>query len=77
MSDRMTAAINLLIRLLPLTQLILMRKLYFAQNDAMEPVFWTGLAFWLLFALAPLRRLVRAISLSRRQVSGSTANSCC
>ncbi|KAK9808616.1 hypothetical protein WJX72_000561 [[Myrmecia] bisecta] len=61
MSHRMTVAIDMLIRLLPLVQLILMHQLYFAGHPAISAVFWTGFALWLLCALAPLKRIVRAI----------------
>ena len=35
----------------------------------MQPVFWTGLAFWLLFALAPLRRLLGLVPRRRSTVT--------
>jgi len=35
-------------------------------EGAMVPVFWTGLAIWLLFAIAPLRALLGLVSRRRR-----------
>lgn len=32
----------------------------------MVPVFWTGLAVWLLFAIAPLRSLLGLVARRRR-----------
>ena len=36
----------------------------------MVPVFWTGLALWLLFALAPLRKLLGLIRHARNTSTG-------
>lgn len=43
------------LRALPLVQLVLIRFLYFKDYGSAVPVFWTGLALWLLFLIAPLR----------------------
>ncbi|GAB4814122.1 hypothetical protein N2152v2_001168 [Parachlorella kessleri] len=65
-----SAAVDPLVRLLPFVQLVLMRFLYFKGYGSMVPVFWTGLALWLLFALAPLRKLLRLIRHTRNTSTG-------
>lgn len=39
----------------------------------MVPVFWTGLAMWLLFAVAPLRALLGLVPRRRRCVGHCTS----
>ncbi|PRW39140.1 kinase domain [Chlorella sorokiniana] len=67
---KLVSSAALLIRLLPLVQLLLMRFLYFVDEGAMVPVFWTGLAVWLLFAIAPLRSLLGLVARRRSTVTG-------
>ena len=66
-----TAPLNWLLRLLPLVQLILMKKLYFKDYPTIDPVFYTGLAFWTLFCLAPIRALLGAVRRRRRTNASS------
>lgn len=56
----------MLLRLLPLVQLILMRYLYFVGYSSVTPVFWTGIAFWIIFMIAPIRALLGTVKRYRR-----------
>jgi hypothetical protein len=66
-SGMVTAPLNWMLRLLPLVQMILMKHLYFKDYPTIDPVFYTGLAFWILFCLAPIRALLGAVRRRRRQ----------
>lgn len=61
-----TSSLNFLLRLLPLVQLILMKYLYFVGYSSVTPVFWTGLAFWIVFMIAPIRALLGTVKRYRR-----------
>ncbi|GMH32281.1 hypothetical protein BSKO_00115 [Bryopsis sp. KO-2023] len=56
---RVTSAINRLIRLLPLIQMILMWQLYFHGHSWAKPVFYAGVVMWVLFAVVPFTTLCR------------------
>lgn len=71
LSGMVTAPLNWLLRLLPLVQMILMKQLYFKDYPTIDPVFYTGLAFWTLFCLAPIRALLGAVRRRRRQNASS------
>jgi hypothetical protein len=71
LSGMVTAPLNWLLRLLPLIQMILMKQLYFRDYPTIDPVFYTGLAFWTLFCLAPIRALLGAVRRRRRQNASS------
>lgn len=58
LSGMVTSSLNWLLRLLPLLQLILMKELYFRGDPNVDPIFYTGLAVWILLALAPIRALM-------------------
>lgn len=51
-------ATGVMLRALPLVQLVLMRYLYFQDHPAIDVVFWVGLALWLALSLVPLHTLV-------------------
>ena len=44
-------------------------------QGSMVPVFWTGLAFWLLFAVAPLRMVLGLVPWRRSTVTGGLSYS--
>ena len=70
-SGMVTAPLNWLLRLLPLLQLVLMKQLYFKDYPAVIPVFYTGLAFWILFCLAPIRAFLGAVRRRRKPTASS------
>jgi hypothetical protein len=51
--------------------MILMKQLYFKDYPTIDPVFYTGLAFWILFCIAPIRALLGAVRRRRRQNASS------
>ncbi|KAL4440168.1 hypothetical protein ABPG75_003169 [Micractinium tetrahymenae] len=70
MRGKLVSSADLLIRLLPLMQLLLMRFVFFVGEGAMTAVFWTGLAVWLLFAIAPVRYFLGLVPRRRSTVTG-------
>jgi hypothetical protein len=43
-----------------------MKYLYFVGYSSMTPVFWTGIAFWIIFMIAPIRALLGTVKRYRR-----------
>eukprot|EP00887_Chlorella_sp_A99_P002393 scaffold10.g2393.t1 len=70
LSGRVAAPATHVLRLLPLVQLLLMRFLYFEGYSTMPPAFWTGLAFWLAFLVAPLRGALGLVPRRRATSTG-------
>eukprot|EP00889_Picochlorum_renovo_P000902 jgi/Picre1/27932/NNA_000894.t1 len=66
LNGMVTSSLNFLLRLLPLVQLILMKYLYFKDYSSVTPVFYTGLAFWIIFMIAPIRALLGTVQRYRR-----------
>lgn len=66
LNGMVTSSLNFLLRLLPLVQLILMKYLYFVGYSSVTPAFWTGIAFWIVFMIAPIRALLGTVKRYRR-----------
>lgn len=66
LNGMVTSSLNFLLRLLPLVQLILMKYLYFVGYSSVTPAFWTGIAFWIVFMIAPMRALLGTVKRYRR-----------
>jgi hypothetical protein len=66
LNGMVTSSLNFLLRLLPLVQLVLMKYLYFVEYSSVTPVFWTGIAFWIIFMIAPIRALLGTVKRYRR-----------
>lgn len=66
LNGMVTSSLNFLLRLLPLVQLILIKYLYFVGYSSVTPAFWTGIAFWIVFMIAPIRALLGTVKRYRR-----------
>jgi len=66
LNGMVTSSLNFLLRLLPLVQLILMKYLYFVGYSSITPVFWTGISFWIIFMIAPIRAVLGTVKRYRR-----------
>uniref|UniRef100_A0A061RWW3 CSC1/OSCA1-like cytosolic domain-containing protein n=2 Tax=Tetraselmis sp. GSL018 TaxID=582737 RepID=A0A061RWW3_9CHLO len=58
-SYNLTKAINRVLIVLPLAQLLLMRFVYFAGQPGMREVFIAGAVFWACFVVLPVRRVLK------------------
>lgn len=58
LAHKVTVAINRVILLLPLVQMILMWRLYFLSHNWITIIFWLGFSIWLLFSLVPLTTIL-------------------
>jgi hypothetical protein len=66
LNGMVTSSLNFLLRLLPMVQLILMKYLYFVGYSSIDPVFYTGLGFWIIFMIAPIRAVLGTVKRYRR-----------